>query len=106
MGGKMVHKANQYLDPESYQYIANDSAVEGRLKGDTRERSQELKEKLSTYAQLKPAELPVGTGITDVAPAPPDTHVLSRGVYDAPKEEVPSGFLQILDPKTTRIVGS
>src|SRR5204863_8482874 len=35
---------------------------------------------------------------------PPETHVLRRGVYDAPKEEVPPGFLQILDPKPTRIV--
>jgi hypothetical protein len=101
---QMVHKANQYLDPESYQYIANDSAVEGRLKGDTRERWQGLKEELSKYAQLKPAELPVGTGITDVAPAPPDTHVLSRGVYDAPKEEVQPGFLQILNPEPAKVL--
>src|SRR5437867_3281373 len=99
---QMVHKANQYLEPGSYQYIATDSAVEGRLKGDPRGRWQELKNELKTFASLKPADLPIGTGITDVAPAVPETHVLRRGVYDAPKEEVQPGFLQILDPRPAK----
>src|SRR5437899_6155481 len=100
---QMVHKANQYLEPGSYQYIAADSAVEGHLKGDQRIRWQELKAELKTFASLKPADLPMGTGIRDVAPAVPETHVLRRGVYDAPKEEVQPGFLQILDPKPAKI---
>ncbi|HYT59339.1 MAG TPA: DUF1549 and DUF1553 domain-containing protein [Haliangiales bacterium] len=101
---QMVHKANQYLDPGSYQYIATESAVEGRLKGDQRERWMELKDELKKYASLKPADPPIGTGITDIAPVAPQTHVLRRGVYDAPKEEVQPGFLQILDPKPAGIV--
>ena len=100
---QMVHKANQYLEPDSYQYIATDSAVEGRLKSEQKKRWQELKDELKQFASLKPAELPIGTGISDVAPAAPQTHVLRRGVYDAPKEEVQPGFLQILDPKPARI---
>jgi hypothetical protein len=100
---QMVHKANQYLEPASYQYIAADSAVEGRLKGDSRRRWQELKDELKSFASLKPADLPIGTGIVDVAPAPPETRVLRRGVYDAPKEEVQPGFLQIIDPKPAKI---
>src|SRR5439155_21851480 len=101
---QMVHKANQYLEPGSYQYIAADSAVEGRLKGDQKQRWQALKDELKKYASLKPAELPIGTGITDVAPAPPETHVLRRGVFDVPKEEVQPGYLQLLDPQPARIV--
>ena len=101
---QMVRKANQYLDPRSYQYLAPDSTVEGHLKGVERERWQELKAGLKKYAELKPADLPIGTGITDVAPAAPETHVLRRGVYDAPKEEVEPGFLQILNPRPARIV--
>jgi hypothetical protein len=101
---QMVHKANQYLDPASYQYLAPDSAVEARLKGEQKEHWHELKGELQKFASLKPPELPVGTGITDVAPAPPETHILRRGVYDAPREEVAPGFLQILDPKPARIV--
>src|SRR5207249_1748114 len=73
---QMVHKANQYLDLASYQYIAGDGAVEGRLKSDERAHWQKLKDELKKYADLKPADLPIGTGITDVAPASPDTHVL------------------------------
>src|SRR6266404_1867027 len=38
---QMVHKANQYLEPGSYQYLATDSAVESRLKGDQKQRWQE-----------------------------------------------------------------
>jgi len=101
---QMVHKAKQYLEPASYQFLATDSAVEARLKGDPKQRWQELKDELKQFASLKPPDLPIGTGITDVAPAPPETHVLRRGVYDAPKEEVQPGFLQILDPKPARIV--
>ncbi|PYK97876.1 MAG: hypothetical protein DME19_14690, partial [Verrucomicrobia bacterium] len=101
---QMVHKANQYLDPASYQYIAGDGAVEGRLKSDERAHWQKLKDELKKYADLKPADLPMGTGITDIAPASPDTHVLRRGVYDQPKEEVQPGFLQILNPGPARIV--
>src|SRR5437870_5888238 len=66
---QMVHKANQYLDPASYQYIAGDGAVEGRLKSDERAHWQKLKDELKKYADLKPADLPMGTGITDIAPA-------------------------------------
>src|SRR5205085_1112546 len=86
-----------------YQYIATDNAVEGRLKGEQKRRWQELKDELGAYAPLKPADLPIGIGIADVAPAPPETHVLGRGVYDAPKEEVQPGFLQILDPRPAPI---
>src|SRR5881394_3314506 len=100
---QMVHKANQYLEPGSYQYIAADSAVESRLKGDQRTRWQELNDELKTFAALKPEELPIGTGIVDVAPGAPETHVLRRGVYDAPKEEVQPGFLQILDAKPAKL---
>src|SRR5437870_7353152 len=57
---QMVHKANQYLEPGSYQYIADDSAVEGQLKGDQSSRWQELKDELKTFASLKPADLPMG----------------------------------------------
>ena len=47
------------LEPGSYQYIATDSAVEGRLKGDQRGRWQELKNELKAFASLKPADLPI-----------------------------------------------
>src|SRR5437899_9255545 len=73
---QMVHKANQYLEPGSYQYIATDAAVESRLKGEPRQRWLELKDELKKHASIKPADLPIGTGIADVAPAPPETHVL------------------------------
>jgi hypothetical protein len=101
---QMVHKARQYIDPRSHQYIATASIVEGKLKGGEKVRYQELKADLAKFENLRPAELPVGAGITDVAPEPPSTYLLRRGVYDAFKDEVPAGLLQILDPCPTPIV--
>src|SRR6266540_1813783 len=95
---QMVHKARQYIDPSSYQYIATSKAIEGRMKGEERTQYQELKAHLATFQNIHPGELPIGTGITDVAPEPPSTYLLRRGVYNAPNEEVYAGFLQILDP--------
>jgi hypothetical protein len=100
---QMVHKANQYLDPASYQYLAPDSAVEGRLKGAEKEHWQELKSELREFSSIKPADLPIGTGIADVAPTAPETHVLRRGVYDAFQQKVQPGFLLILDPNPASV---
>jgi hypothetical protein len=96
---QMVHKAKQYIDPDSHQYIAPTRTIEGKLKGDQKQRYAELKVELAKFKDLHPGELPIGTGITDVAPEPPSTYLLRRGVYDAPKEEVYAGFLQIVNPE-------
>jgi len=101
---QMVHKAKQYIDPRSHQYIATAKTVEGKLKGDDRTRYLELKEELARFKDIHPGELPVGAGITDVAPEPPSTYLLRRGVYNAFKDEVYAGFLQILDPNPAPII--
>jgi hypothetical protein len=99
----MVAKAKQYLDPNSYQYLASTSAVAGQLKGDSKKRWEELNAELKKFAGLHPGKLPVGTGIADVSMEAPTTHLLRRGNYDAPKEEIEPGFLSILDPRPARI---
>jgi len=96
---QMVHKAKQYVDPTSHQYIAPSRTIEGKLKGEKRERYQELKARLEKFKALYPGELRLGAGVVDVAPEPPSTYLLRRGVYDAPKDEVFAGFLQILNPE-------
>ncbi|HKS36906.1 MAG TPA: DUF1549 domain-containing protein, partial [Verrucomicrobiae bacterium] len=101
---QMVHKAKQYIDPRSHQYIATAKTVEGKLKGDERTRYLDLKEELAKCNDLHPGELPAGAGITDVAPEPPSTYLLRRGVYNAFKDEVYAGFLQILDPNPAPII--
>ena len=69
-----------------------------RVKGEAKERFEELEAELAKFAHLKPADVPRGTGIYDVSPNPPATYVLGNGLYTNPSEEVQPGFLSILDP--------
>ncbi len=103
---QMAWKAKQYLDPSSHEYIADDNAVSGRLKGATKARWEELRKQLQSYAGLRPAELPRGSLMTDLGSEAPATFVLSRGLYDKPAQEVQPGLLQVLYPEPARISAS
>jgi hypothetical protein len=99
----MYYKARQYLDPSSHQYVAPSTAVVGKLKGEKRERWHELRAQLDTFKHLHPDQLPVGSGIHDVSDEAPPTHLLNRGVYDKPREEVEPGFLQVVNIRPAEI---
>jgi hypothetical protein len=73
------------------------------MKKEHKERWNALKRELDSFAALHPGTLPRGTGLADVAAEPPPTHVLKRGLWDSPAEEVAPGFLGILDPRPTPI---
>jgi hypothetical protein len=101
---QMVAKAEQYLNPNSYQYLAPDSAIVGKLKGDTRKRWDELEAKLDAFKNLHPGPMPIGTGMVDLSDTAPKTFLLKRGNYDAPKDEVQPGFLTLISAKPADIV--
>jgi hypothetical protein len=100
---QMAWKARQYLDPKSHEYVGDTEAVVAKLKGEEKRRWQELKAQLDEFAPLHPGPVPVGIGMRDLGPEAPETHVLMRGLYDQPREQVQPGFLQVLDPSPTRI---
>ena len=75
-----------------------------RVKGEAKQRFEELEAELAKFAHLKPADIPRGAGIYDVSPNPPTTHVLGAGLYTNPGAEVQPGFLAILDPAPATIV--
>jgi len=77
--------------------------VASKLTGAEKQRYQELEAELAKYDSMKPAEPPRGTGVFDIGPDAPPTHVLGVGLYTAPGEEVEPGFLSILDPGPARI---
>ncbi len=81
-----------YLDPSFF-------TVASKLKGEQKKRYDELRAELATFESVKPKEIPRGTGLVDVGPVAPPTHVLGVGLYTSPGEEVQPGFLTILDPK-------
>ena len=100
---QMAWKAKQYLDPKSHEYIAGTTAIVGKLKGEKKERWQELKKQRDEFAQLHPGELPIGSAMTDIGMEAPKTFLLNRGFFDKPKDEVAPGLMQILYSEPARI---
>ena len=93
----LVHyKAALYMEPESPQYLASSATCAAALKGDEKARWQELNKQLAAFNSIKPKALPLATGIVDAGPEAPPHHLLSRGIVDAPKQEVTPGFPHIL----------
>ena len=74
-----------------------------KLKEAEKQRFEELEAELAKFEHLKPDDVERGTGIFDVSPNPPATHVLGGGLYTNPGEEVQPGFLSILDPDPASI---
>ena len=102
---QMVAKAELYLNPKSHQYLASDSAVAGKLKGDTKKRWEDLREQLDEFAALHPGEMPIAAGMVDLSDDAPKTFLLKRGNWDAPKEqEIEPGFLKLVSARPTEIV--
>ena len=96
----MYHKASWLLDSKQDE---DGNGVRNRLKGDARKQYEEMRAKLAAFDNIKPAPLPIGSGITDVGPLAPATHVLNKGAYDAPLEEVQPGFMTIIDREPLKI---
>lgn len=99
----VADKAALYMDPASHQFLASQSAVAGSLKGEQKKRWEELKAQLDQFKSLHPGPIPTGTMICDAGAEAPATYVLSKGVYDAPKEEVKPGVPAVLDRKPMAI---
>ena len=97
----MYHKANWLLGSGMDE---DGNGVGQKLKGELKKQWEELRKQLAAFDDIKPKPLPIGSGITDVGPNAPATHVLSVGVYDAPKEEVQPGFLTILAKDPAKVV--
>jgi hypothetical protein len=96
----MYHKASWLLDSKQDE---DGNGVRNRLKGDARKQYDQLRVKLAAFDNMRPAPLPIGSGITDVGPVAPATHVLNKGAYDAPLEEVQPGVMTILEREPLKI---
>jgi hypothetical protein len=102
---QMAAKAMAYVEPNSHQYIAADSYVVQRLKGETRERWDKLAAELERFRRLHPGPMVAATGMVDLSEEAPKTYLLKRGNWDAPKElEIEAGFLQLVSAKPAEIV--
>jgi hypothetical protein len=99
----MYHKAQWQLN---YGVDEDGNGVGQKLKGEQKKQWEALRKQLSAFDEIKPKPLPIGSGITDVGPQAPATHVLKGGVYDSFGEEVQPGFLTIFDRGTAKFTPS
>jgi hypothetical protein len=83
--------------------LPSDADLERSLRGEAKDRYAELKKELAKYDSLKPVESAMTEAMIDASREAPPTYVLSKGVWDAPLDQVQPGFLTILDPRTPRI---
>jgi hypothetical protein len=91
----MYHKAQWQLN---YGVDEDGNGVGQKLKGEQKKQWEALRKQLAAFDGIKPAPLPVGSGLTDVGPQAPKHYLLKGGGYDAYGEEVQPGFLTILAP--------
>jgi hypothetical protein len=84
--------------------LPSDEALEKALQGDAKAQYAALKKELAQYDAIKPAAPPNAQIMIDQGREAPPTHILAKGVWDAPLDEVQPGFLTILDPNPARIV--
>jgi hypothetical protein len=96
MQWQMVHR--------SASRLPSDAELERSLRGEVRQRYADLKKELAAFDHLRPADPPVTEAMIDASREAPPTYVLSKGVWDAPLEEVQPGFLTILDPNPPKIL--
>jgi hypothetical protein len=87
---QLALKAEPQLDVPSAE-------VGKAMKPEERSRWEALNREIERFQPLKPAPLPIGSGMTDVGPEAPKTYVLAVGVYDAPMAEAPPRFLSVLN---------
>jgi hypothetical protein len=97
----MYHKAQWQLN---YGVDEDGNGVGQKLKGEQKKQWESLRKQLAAFDGIKPAPLPVGSGLTDVGPQAPKHYLLKGGGYDAYGEEVQPGFLTILAPADAPIV--
>ena len=85
----------QIADLAYRQVLYEHNRFQGRIKGEEKERWEELKKKLAEHDHLKPATPPPVFGVTDVGAVAPPTFIPKS----KKAEEVSPGFLTVLDDK-------
>jgi mono/diheme cytochrome c family protein len=84
--------------------LPSNRELERALKGDAKQRYADLQKELAQFDNLKPADPPIAEAMLDASRNAPPEYVLSKGIWDAPLDEVQPGFLSILDPSPAKIV--
>src|SRR5262249_52022017 len=87
----------QYANLAETHMDITTEAMMGKMAKDDRERWNKLREQLKEFDHIKPNGTATAMLLTDVGRTAPKTHLLRRGIYDAPEEEVEPGILSFFD---------
>lgn len=96
----MYHKAQWQLH---YGVDEDGNGVGNKLKGDTKKQWQTLRDELAKFDALKPAPLPIGSGLTDIGTDAPKHYLLKGGGYENYGEEVQPGYLSVIDARPATV---
>jgi hypothetical protein len=69
------------------------------MKPDVKQHWQGLSKQMADWARLKPPAPPTALVLTDVGPTAPPTHLLRRGDWRHPAQEIEPGFIAVLDAR-------
>jgi hypothetical protein len=84
--------------------LPSNRELERALKGDAKQRYADLQKELAQFDNLNPTDPPVAEAMLDASRNAPPQYILSKGIWDAPLDEVQPGFLSILDPSPAKVV--
>jgi Protein of unknown function (DUF1553)/Protein of unknown function (DUF1549) len=81
---------------ETHMDITTESMT-GKMAKEDRERWSKLRDRLKEFDRMRPQVAAVAMVLTDVGRTAPKTHLLRRGAYNSPEEEVEPGILSFFD---------
>ncbi len=96
----MYHKAQWQLH---YGVDEDGNGIASRLKGEAKKQWEAVRAELAKFETTRPHPLPIGSGVTDVAPVAPKHFLLNGGGYDNYGAEVQPGFLTIIEPANAKV---
>src|SRR5262249_14989410 len=73
------------------------------MPAEVRQQWEDLGKQMAEFDHLKPPALPAAMGTSDVGPVAPATHLLQRGDWRKPAEEVTPGYPTALDASACRV---
>jgi hypothetical protein len=85
------------------QITASPAEVAKTMKPAVKDEWEKLKGHMTALDRDRPPEPPTAMGMTDIGPVAPPTHLLKRGDWRHPGEEVKPGFLSAIDDRDAEL---
>ena len=88
------------------QVYSRNKITAAQMKAEDRPKWEDMTKRLAELEKDRPADPPAALAMTDVGPACPTTHLLKRGNWKTPGEEVVPGFIASIDPREPTVTAT